>query len=141
MHPRAARLWHHRERAAGGLPLVPTGQPPGVVSGSPCSKRAREVRAEAAEASGVRPVVAEADPPAGAALLGLLADDFQVAQALKIGASPTFISNGRRQFNAIEAGALQKQFCQDNPTVEACKSEVKVGDPAAAAAPAAACGQ
>jgi hypothetical protein len=59
----------------------------------------------------------------------LLAKDFQLAQALEIGASPTFISNGRRQFNAIEANAVQKQFCQDNAGVEACKSEVKVAGP------------
>jgi len=73
----------------------------------------------------------------------LLADDFQVAHSLKIGASPTFISNGRRQFNAIDASTVQKQFCQDNTGLEACKTEVKVADPVAAAAapPAGSCGK
>jgi 2-hydroxychromene-2-carboxylate isomerase len=72
----------------------------------------------------------------------LLAQDFGVAQALGIGASPTFIANGRRQFNAIDAGTLQKQYCQDNGDLAACKTEVKAADPAAAAAqvPAGACG-
>lgn len=72
----------------------------------------------------------------------LLAQDFQVAQALKIGASPTFLANGRRSFNAIEAGALQKQYCQDNADLEGCKTDVKVSDPAAAGAqvPAGSCG-
>jgi 2-hydroxychromene-2-carboxylate isomerase len=71
----------------------------------------------------------------------LLAEDFKLAQSLQIGGSPTFISNGRRQFNAIEAGALQKQFCQDNPSLEQCKNAVTVADPAAAAAPAGSCGK
>jgi hypothetical protein len=71
----------------------------------------------------------------------LLAEDFKLAQTMKIGASPTFIGNGRRQFNAIEASAVQKQYCQDNPSLEQCKSEVTVGDPAAAAAPAGSCGK
>lgn len=72
----------------------------------------------------------------------LLAEDFKVAQALKIGASPTFIANGTRTFNAIEAGALQKQYCQDNADLAGCKTDVKVADPAAAGAqvPAGSCG-
>ncbi len=65
----------------------------------------------------------------------LLAQDFSMAQAMGIGASPTFISNGRRQFNAVEAGALQKEYCSDNGDLAACKTEVKAADPAAAAAP------
>jgi predicted DsbA family dithiol-disulfide isomerase len=73
----------------------------------------------------------------------LLAEDFRIAQTLGIGASPTFISNGRRQFNAIETAALQKEFCQDNADVEACKTQASVADPAVAAAPvpAGACGK
>ena len=71
----------------------------------------------------------------------LLAQDFGVAQALAIGASPTFIANGRRQFNAVEVAALQKEYCQDNADLAACKTEAKAADPAAAAAavPAGAC--
>jgi glutaredoxin len=71
----------------------------------------------------------------------LLAQDFAVAQSLNIGASPTFIANGRRQFNAIEVASLQKEYCQDNADLEACKTQAKAADPAAAAAPAAACKQ
>jgi hypothetical protein len=73
----------------------------------------------------------------------LLAEDFGVAQALAIGSSPTFIANGRRQFNAIEVAALQKEYCKDNADLAECKTEAKAADPAAAAAPvpAAACKQ
>jgi hypothetical protein len=73
----------------------------------------------------------------------LLADDFRIAQALDIGASPTFIANGRRQFNAIETSALQKEYCQDNADLEACKTQASVANPAVAAAPvpAGACGK
>jgi glutaredoxin len=71
----------------------------------------------------------------------LLAQDFTVAQGLGIGASPTFIANGRRQFNAIEVAALQKEYCTDNAGLEECKTQAKAADPAAAAAPAAACKQ
>ncbi len=73
----------------------------------------------------------------------LLAEDFRIAQTLGIGSSPTFIANGRRQFNAIETAALQKEYCQDNADLEACKTQASVADPAVAAAPvpAGACGK
>ncbi|MBI3782135.1 MAG: DsbA family protein [Deltaproteobacteria bacterium] len=72
----------------------------------------------------------------------LLAQDFSIAQALGIGASPTFIANGQRQFNAVDVANLQKQYCQDNADLDACKTAAKPSDPAAAAAqvPAGACG-
>jgi hypothetical protein len=72
----------------------------------------------------------------------LLAQDFEVAKGLGIGASPTLIANGRHQFNAIDASTMQKQYCQDNADLAACKTEITAADPAAAAAqvPAGACG-
>jgi len=72
-----------------------------------------------------------------------LAEDFGVANSLGIGASPTFIANGQRQFNAVEVAALQTEYCKDNTGLDACKTEAKAADPAAAAAPvpAAACKQ
>jgi glutaredoxin len=68
----------------------------------------------------------------------LLAKSYANAKSLGIGASPTFLGNGRREFNAIAGPDLQKQFCTDNPGLAGCKDVVKV-DPAAAQAPAAQC--
>lgn len=55
----------------------------------------------------------------------LLRESFQFANSLQIGASPTFLSNNRREFNAVDAPTLQKQFCADNPTVEGCKTPIQ----------------
>ena len=54
----------------------------------------------------------------------LLRKSFELANSLKIGASPTFLSNNRREFNAVDAATLQKQFCTDNPDVEGCKRPI-----------------
>jgi hypothetical protein len=50
----------------------------------------------------------------------LLKKSFEFASGLEIGASPTFLSNNRREFNAVDAATLQKQFCADNPDVAGC---------------------
>jgi glutaredoxin len=72
----------------------------------------------------------------------LLAQDFEVARELGIGASPTLIANGRYKFNALDANTMEKQYCQENANLAGCKTQVSVADPAAAAAPvpAGACG-
>lgn len=54
----------------------------------------------------------------------LLKKSFQFAESLKIGASPTFLSNNRREFNAVDAASLQKQFCADNPGVKGCAQAI-----------------
>ncbi len=54
----------------------------------------------------------------------LLKKSFQFADSLKIGASPTFLSNNRREFNAVDAASLQKQFCSDNPDVTGCSTPI-----------------
>lgn len=54
----------------------------------------------------------------------LLKKSFQFAESLKIGASPTFLSNNRREFNAVDAASLQKQFCADNPDVKGCAQPI-----------------
>jgi hypothetical protein len=64
----------------------------------------------------------------------LLADSFAVAAAMEISASPTFIVNNRRVFNAIAVGPLAKQFCQDNAKLAGCKSELVTAEPEPAAA-------
>ena len=55
----------------------------------------------------------------------LLKKSFELATSLKIGASPTFLSNNRRQFNAVDPAMLQQQFCTDNPAVAGCKTPIK----------------
>jgi protein-disulfide isomerase-like protein with CxxC motif len=54
----------------------------------------------------------------------LLRKSFEFANQMKIGASPTFLSNNRREFNAVDAATLQKQFCADNPSVDGCKRPI-----------------
>lgn len=54
----------------------------------------------------------------------LLKKSFQFAESLKIGASPTFLSNNRREFNAVDPASLQKQFCADNPDVKGCAQPI-----------------
>ncbi|HMV68638.1 MAG TPA: thioredoxin domain-containing protein [Myxococcota bacterium] len=73
----------------------------------------------------------------------MLRESFQYAASLGIGASPTFLSNNKREFNAIAAPDIQKQICQDNPSLKGCGATVTAADPAAAAqpVPAGACGQ
>lgn len=55
----------------------------------------------------------------------LLKKSYELANSLKIGASPTFLSNNRREFNAVDPAALQQQFCMDNPSVEGCKRPIQ----------------
>jgi glutaredoxin len=55
----------------------------------------------------------------------LLKKSYELANSLKIGASPTFLSNNRREFNAVDPVALQQQFCMDNPSVEGCKRPIQ----------------
>jgi hypothetical protein len=54
-----------------------------------------------------------------------LKKSFQFAETLNIGASPTFLSNNRREFNAVDAASLQQQFCTDNPSVDGCKKPIQ----------------
>lgn len=55
----------------------------------------------------------------------LLRKSYEFANSLKIGASPTFLSNNRREFNAVDPVALHQQFCVDNPSVEGCKRPIQ----------------
>ncbi len=63
--------------------------------------------------------------------------DIKLAQALKIGGSPTWLVNNRTTFNAITPKDIQKNLCEKNPDLSGCKAELK-GD--AKAAPAGSCG-
>jgi 2-hydroxychromene-2-carboxylate isomerase len=63
----------------------------------------------------------------------LLADSFAVAEKMKIGSSPTFIVNNTRSFNAVALGPLARQYCQDNPKLAGCASEIVSAEPEPAA--------
>jgi hypothetical protein len=68
----------------------------------------------------------------------LLKDSFAFAKSLNIGASPTFLANNKREFNAIDPSGIYAQFCQDNKDLAKCKETLKVTAPppgSAAAAP------
>ncbi len=54
----------------------------------------------------------------------LLRKSFELANSLKIGASPTFLSNNRREFNAVDAPTLHKQYCSDNPGLTGCSKPI-----------------
>jgi 2-hydroxychromene-2-carboxylate isomerase len=72
----------------------------------------------------------------------LLKASFAFSKSLGIGASPTFLGNGKREFNAIAAADVQKQFCQDNPGLAGCKNVIPDAPPppgGAAQAPAGQC--
>lgn len=73
----------------------------------------------------------------------LLRESFKYAASLGFGASPTFLVNNKREFNAIAAPDIQKQVCTDNPSFKGCSATITAADPAAAGAPvpAGACGQ
>ena len=66
----------------------------------------------------------------------LVAQSFAYADSLKIGSSPTFLVNNKRDFNAVSASAIQREYCKDNPGLAACKDII----PEAAAPPGAAKG-
>jgi len=92
----------------------------------PCAK-------EAGMDAGVLEACAKGEGP------GLLRDSFKLAASLGIGASPTFLGNGVREFNAVAAADVQTQFCQDNPTLAGCKNALVL--PKEGAAPPVPAGQ
>ena len=67
----------------------------------------------------------------------LLLDDIKVAKALSIGASPTWIANGKHQFSGIDAATIQRNICQHNSAFAGCAKPLT----ADTSAPAGGCGQ
>jgi hypothetical protein len=52
----------------------------------------------------------------------LLEQDFKIATGFGIGASPTWIANGKAQFNGIDAETVRKNFCEANKNdVKGCE--------------------
>jgi hypothetical protein len=71
----------------------------------------------------------------------LLTASFQVAAALEIGASPTFLLNNRETFNAQDAASISASFCKANPGLPACSKQLSASAPSqAAGGGGAACG-
>jgi hypothetical protein len=68
----------------------------------------------------------------------LLREDMKVADNLDIGASPTWIANGRHQFSGVTPKAIQENFCEHNPGLSGCSRELS--DERKTEAPAGACG-
>jgi hypothetical protein len=68
----------------------------------------------------------------------LLLEDMKVASNLDIGASPTWIANGRHQFSGVTPKAIQENFCEHNPGLSGCTRELS--DERKTEAPAGACG-
>ena len=68
----------------------------------------------------------------------LLTASFQVASALEIQASPTFLVNNRETFNAQDAAGIEKSFCEKNPGLAGCGKQLSGTAPTAQGA--AACG-
>ncbi|HKE15135.1 MAG TPA: DsbA family protein [Kofleriaceae bacterium] len=65
----------------------------------------------------------------------LVTESFAFAESLNIGASPTFVVNNKRDFNAITASQIQQEYCKDNPSLAACKDTIaEPAMPAGAAA-------
>ena len=75
----------------------------------------------------------------------ILAKSFAHSEKLGMSASPTLLANNRRQFNAVDAASMQRQYCQDNPNLAGCKTPIAPGaldpvaSPGAAQAPAEQC--
>ncbi|MBI4955128.1 MAG: hypothetical protein HY908_24105 [Myxococcales bacterium] len=68
-----------------------------------------------------------AEGPEGATLLEA---SFELAQKLGIGASPTWVVNGRHEFSGLDFETVRKNVCQHNPQLKPC-----AGTPAAVRPP------
>lgn len=54
----------------------------------------------------------------------LLREDIKIANAMNIGASPTWLANNRYQFGGIDAATVQTQFCKYNSELAGCSASV-----------------
>lgn len=72
----------------------------------------------------------------------LLTASFDLAKAVDIQASPTFLVNNRETFNAQDPNGIKAQFCKHNPGIAACSKALTSSEPAApAGAPTPSCGK
>ncbi len=61
----------------------------------------------------------------------LLEQDMGVAQSLGIGASPTWVANGKFKFSGIDAASIQSSFCAQNKGLKGCEKAITSATPAA----------
>lgn len=52
----------------------------------------------------------------------LLAQSFDFSKTLGVSASPTWLVNNRRNFGAVTAAQIQREYCKDNPSLAGCKN-------------------
>lgn len=69
----------------------------------------------------------------------LLENDLKLASALSIGASPTWVANGKYKFSGIDAETIKNRLCEHNKGLKGC--EKTLSGPAQGGAPAGNCGK
>jgi len=70
----------------------------------------------------------------------LLEDDFKVSAGLGIGASPTWVANGKNEFSALDPESIKKNVCDANKDLKNCDKTLS-GPAAGAPAQKGGCGQ
>lgn len=70
----------------------------------------------------------------------LLEADAEIAKALGIGASPTWLVNGKFKFSGVDAETIRKNFCEHNPSVAGCSNTLSGPGGGAALPPGGGCG-
>jgi predicted DsbA family dithiol-disulfide isomerase len=58
-------------------------------------------------------------------------NDIKIATALGIGASPTWLVNGRHKFSGIDAETIRKNVCEHNAGLKGCENTLSGGSPGA----------
>ncbi len=58
----------------------------------------------------------------------LLSEDIKIANGLGIGASPTWVVNGKESFGGIVPSDIQKRYCEKNTGLAGCEKKL-AGDP------------
>jgi len=66
-------------------------------------------------------------------------EDIKIANSLGIGASPTWLVNGRYKFSGIDAETIRKNVCEHNPGLKGCENKLSAAGPGAS--PQGGCGQ
>jgi hypothetical protein len=54
----------------------------------------------------------------------LLEQDIQLANSMGIGASPTWLANGKFKFSGIDAETIKTNFCKNNKDVKGCENKL-----------------
>lgn len=65
-------------------------------------------------------------------------EDIKIGNSLGIGASPSWVANGKFKFSGIDAETVRKNVCEHNKDLKGCENKLSGGRPSAA--PAGGCG-